>query len=80
MLELVSLNGSVVTDKSGELFHHTHGLFCFSENGKHLSAGGHIKSVTVLYTAEIELRPVTGGAISRRPDPETGTGFWSFSD
>ena len=28
--------------------------------------------------AEIELRPVIGGVIGRRHDPETGTGFWSF--
>jgi len=39
---------------------------------------GHIKSVVVLYTAEIELRPVVGGIIRRKYDPETGTGFWDF--
>lgn len=32
----------------------------------------------VLYTAEIELRPVLGGRIRRKYDPETGTGFWDF--
>ena len=32
---------------------------------------------TVLYTAEIELRPTVGGAIGRKFDPETGTGFWA---
>ena len=36
------------------------------------------KSVTVLYIAEIELRPVIGGIITRKHDPETGTGFWNF--
>lgn len=41
-------------------------------------AAGHMKSVTVLYTAEIELRPVIGGTIKRKYDPETGTGFWDF--
>ena len=25
-----------------------------------------------------DLRPVIGGVIGRRHDPETGTGFWSF--
>ncbi len=40
-------------------------------------AGGHIKSITVLYTAEIELRPVTGGSIQRKSDPETGTGLYA---
>lgn len=78
MLELISLIGNVVTDENGNQFHHTHAMFSFVENGVHGTAGGHIKSVTVLYTAEIELRPVIGGAISRKPDPETGTGFWSF--
>ncbi|MBR5091509.1 MAG: DUF296 domain-containing protein [Ruminiclostridium sp.] len=80
MLELVSLNGNVVTDENGEYFHHTHAMFTFKKDGGHHSAGGHIKSITVLYTAEIELRPVVGGAIKRRSDPETGTGFWDFGD
>jgi len=29
-------------------------------------------------TGKIELRPVIGGVIGRKHDPETGTGFWSF--
>ena len=62
MLELVSLTGNVVSDDEGELHHHAHA----------------IKSITVLYTAEIELRPTIGGAIRRQHDPETGTGFWKF--
>ena len=78
MLELVSLNGNIICDEQGELYHHTHALFSFKDNGLHGSAGGHIKSVTVLYTAEIELRPVTGGVIGRKVDSETGTGFWKF--
>ena len=78
MLELVALNGNVISDDVGELYHHTHALFAFNEDGAHGTAGGHLKSVTVLYTAEIEFRPVVGGAIRRKPDPETGTGFWSF--
>ena len=78
MLELVSLNGNVVSDGSG-LFVHTHALFTYKDgNGAHRSAGGHVKAITVLYTADIELRPVRGGTIGRRYDPETGTGFWSF--
>ncbi len=78
MLELVSLNGSIVTDDREETYHHTHALFSFKDGEEHRVAGGHIKSITVLYTAEIELRPVTGGTIKRKIDPETGTGFWSF--
>ena len=78
MLELVSLNGNVVRNENGQLFHHTHALFTFKVDGQHGIAGGHLKSTTVLYTAEIELRPTIGGAIGRKFDPETGTGFWDF--
>ena len=77
-LELVSLMGNVVCDDSGHLFHHTHALFTWLEGGRHRIISGHMKSSTVLYTAEIELRPVTGGTIMRQYDPETGTGFWKF--
>ena len=93
MLELVSLNGNVVSADDGQLYHHTHALFSFKggnrdvdnivgghQDGQHGMAGGHLKSTTVLYTAEIELRPTIGGAIGRKFDPETGTGFWNFKD
>ena len=78
MLELVSLTGNIVTDDQKGLFHHTHGLFSYKDGEQHCVAGGHIKSITVSYTAEIELRPVVGGMIGRHFDAETGTGFWSF--
>lgn len=78
MLELVSFNGNVVRDNDGKLFHHTHALFTFKKDGQHGIAGGHLKSTTVLYTAEIALRPTVDGSIGRKFDPETGTGFWSF--
>ena len=78
MLELVSLNGNVVTGDDGQLYHHTHALFSYKSNDQHGMAGGHLKSTTVRYTAEIELRPTIGGVIARKYDPETGTGFWSF--
>lgn len=77
MLELASMNGNVVSD-GDEYFHHTHAVFSYKDGQKHCMAAGHMKSVTVLYTAEIELRPVIGGAIKRKYDPETGTGFWDF--
>jgi hypothetical protein len=48
------------------------------QDGQHGMAGGHLKATTVLYTAEIELRPTINGAIGRKFDPETGTGFWNF--
>ena len=78
MLELVSLNGNIVTDENDGYFHHTHAMFSYKVDGEHHTAAGHIKSITVLYTAEIELRPVIGGTIKRKSDPETGTGFWDF--
>lgn len=78
MLELVSLTGNVISDEQEGLHHHTHALLSYKNGQQHGVAGGHIKSLTVLYTAEIELRPVLGGKICRQFDPETGTGFWSF--
>ena len=80
MLELLSLTGNIVTDENGNSFHHTHGIFSYKEGDSHSVTGGHMKSTVVRYTAEMELRPVVGGQIGRRFDPETGTGFWSFGD
>ena len=78
MLELVSLNGNIISNDQKQLCHHTHAVFSYKDGERHCMAGGHIKAITVLYTAEIELRPVVGGTIQRQFDPETGTGFWSF--
>ena len=80
MLELASLNGNVVTDENNTYYHHTHAVFSYKDGEKHCMAAGHMKSITVLYTAEIELRPVTGGTIRRKYDSETGTGFWDFEE
>ncbi len=80
MLELVSLTGNITADSNGKRYHHTHAVFAYKENGQHCVIGGHLKSVTVLYTAEIELRPVKSGIIKRKFDAETGTGFWDFSE
>ena len=80
VLELVALNGNVVTGPDGEYHHHTHALMTFKQDGEHRVAGGHTKSLEVLYTGEIELRPVSGGVIGWRFNPETGTGFWDFGD
>jgi hypothetical protein len=80
MLELVSLTGNIITDENDRYYHHTHAMFSFKEGENHCTAAGHIKSITVSYTAEIELRPVIGGVIKRTYDSETGTGFWSFPD
>ena len=78
MLELVSLNGNVITDDEYSYHHHTHAVLAYKDGGQHCLAAGHIKSLIVSYTAEIELRPVVGGNIKRKLDPETGTGFWLF--
>lgn len=78
MLELVSLTGNIIRDGENGLCHHTHAFFAYKDREEHRVAGGHIKSITVLYTAEIELRPVVGGTIGKKFDPVTGTGFWSF--
>lgn len=77
MLELVNISGDIISD-NGQLFHHAHAMFSYKDGLEHKMAGGHIKSITVLYTAEIELRPVIGGKIGRKHDPETGSGFWNF--
>jgi hypothetical protein len=72
------VDGAVVTDEAGNYYHHTHAVFSYKDGSRHCMAAGHIRSITVLYTVEIELRPVTGGAIKRKHDAETGTGFWDF--
>ncbi len=77
-LELVSVTGNVITDAEGKYYPHVHAMFAYRKDGAHFTAAGHMKSIRVLYTAEIELRPVVGGEIKRRYDPETGTGFWDF--
>ena len=80
MLELVSFMGNVISDEDGNLYHHTHALFAYKDGEEHKTIGGHLKETTVLYTAEIELRPTIGGSIKREYNPETGTGFWAFQD
>lgn len=80
MLELVSFAGNVISDDAGALYPHTHALFAFVQDGCHRVRGGHLKSATVLYAGEVELRPVSGAGIGYRFDPETGTGFWRFAD
>ena len=79
-LELVTLMGNVVCDETGELRHHSHAMLFYLEGMKQKVVGGHMKSLLVSYTAEIELRPVLGGEIRQADDPETHTGFWSFID
>lgn len=77
MLELISINGNIISDDEN-YYHHTHALYTYLEDGVHKTIGGHMKSTKVLYAAEIELNPVMGGAIKRKYDPVTNTGFWDF--
>ena len=78
MLELVSLTGNIIMDEKDDYYSHAHAVFAYKVGENHHIAAGHIKSIYVSYTAEIELRPVVGGEIKRKYDPETGTGFWNF--
>ena len=80
MLELASLWGDVTDDGNGGLAQHTHAVFACVENGKHETAGGHLGEARVLITAEIEVRPIVGGVISRKTDPAWGTKIWDFGD
>ena len=78
MLELVSMTGNIISDDQNNLCHHTHAVLSCKDGETHRVLAGHVKSISVLYTAEIELRPVLDGVIHRKFDPETGTGFWAF--
>lgn len=77
-LELVALMGNVISSVTDGPHWHAHALFAYRDGGEHRTVSGHLKSATVRYTAEIELRPVIGGVIGSMPDAETGTGFWHF--
>ena len=78
MLELVSLMGNVISDDGGQRYLHAHACFATKRDGQAMVAAGHLKATTVLYTAEIELRPVPGRGIGMALNEETGTGFWHF--
>ena len=80
MLELASLWGDVTGDGNGGLAQHTHAVFCYVENGEHKTAGGHLGEARVLITAEIEVRPVVGGAIGRKTDAVWGTRIWDLGN
>ena len=77
-LEMVSLLGNVISDENGNRYYHAHAMYSTRKDGVPCFAGGHLKSSTVLYTAEITLQPVAGGSIGYMLNPETGTGFWKL--
>ena len=79
LLELVNVTGNVISDADGQLHSHAHAQFAYqNEAGEQRIAVGHLKSTTIRYTAEIELRPVIGGVIGAVLDSETGTFFWDI--
>ena len=77
MLELVSLNGDVKDSDQGPLIH-AHACLSFEENGEIKLTGGHLLSLRVLITAEIEIRPVVGGVIKTKPGQIPGLKVWGF--
>ena len=80
LLELVALTGNVILRDDGESPYHAHALFAYQGTEGPRIAAGHLKSSTVLYTAEIELRPVEGGVIGASLNLDTNTFFWGFRD
>ena len=77
MLELVSLNGDIKDSEEGPLVH-AHACLSYEEDGQIKLIGGHLLSLRVLITAEIEIRPVVGGAIKTKPGQIQGTKVWDF--
>ena len=78
LLELVSLTGNIIQRDNGAQSHHVHALFAYQGAEGQRIVAGHLKSTTVLYTAEIELRPVEGGIIGAALNTDTNTYFWDF--
>ncbi len=86
MLELVSLNGNVVRDDDGKLFHHTHALFSFKKDGQHGMAGGHLKTtivncvllLVVLSEGSLTLRLVLDSGTLKIKSYGTALGFAAF--
>lgn len=77
MLELVSLNGDVKDSDEGSLIH-AHACLSYEEEGEIKLLGGHLLSLRVLITAEIEITPVLGGVIKTKPGQIPGTKVWDF--
>lgn len=79
MLEMISLNGNISSDDNDNIEHHTHAMFSYlDKNNEPKFLGGHLLEATVLYTAEIEIRPVQDGLIGRKQDKVTGITVWKL--
>ena len=77
MLELVSLNGDIKDSDQGSLIH-AHACLSYEDGGEVKLIGGHLLSLRVFITAEIEIRPVVGGVIKTKPGQVAGTKVWDF--
>ena len=79
LLEMVSLDGNIVTTDDGRYAAHTHAMFSYLNEEKGVSFfGGHLKAATVSYTAELVLEPVIGGELGQMKDPITGIDIWKL--
>ena len=80
MLEMISLQGNIVTNDKGELIEHAHGMFSYlkHDSGEMAYLGGHLLSAWIGYTAEIVLDMVEDGYIGQQFDPVTGINVWKL--
>ncbi|MBE6098207.1 MAG: DUF296 domain-containing protein [Schwartzia succinivorans] len=80
MLEMISLQGNIVTNDKGELIEHAHGMFAYlkQDSGEMAYLGGHLLSAQVSYTAEIVLDTVEHGYIGHQFDPITKINVWKL--
>lgn len=80
MLEMVSLQGNVVTNDKEEFVEHAHGMFSYlrQESGEMAYLGGHLLSAWVSYTAEIALDIVEDRYIGQQFEPVTGINVWKL--
>lgn len=77
MLEVASLNGNIKCGEDGPIIH-AHACLGYDEDGQNKVVGGHLLSLRVSITAEIEIRPVIGGVIKAKPGQIKGTKVWDF--
>lgn len=79
VLDIVLLNGNISADDNDKIYSHTHAMFSFlDEKGEIGLTGGHLIKAVILYTAEIEIKPVQNGIIRRKQDELTGITVWDF--
>ena len=76
---MISIDGNISANDKDEIFEHTHTMFSYLENGEVKFLGGHLTKAVVLYTAEIEIRPVQNGIIIKKQDETTEITVWKLS-